>query len=1156
MRRRVPPPALAFVLAASAASAQGWNLYDGSTASIFVPYHNAVTNGQLVHSPSLRLSFSGLSGGNFTPGAQSFTMDTGSMGLVASPDNFQPQAGDVAIGPGQLTYTSSGRINHGTWYLTRVNIHDAQGVAAVAEVPVLQVTEITCQHNARECTATTVPSGVAMMGVGFAREADQQQGSRPRDNALINIVQMRGPNGLDAVAPGSGYTPGYVVTRGGVTLGLTPADTAGAAFARLLPNPAIPGEWMPATGGTTVNGVAGQGNSLVDTGVNEMFLVPGAAAGFVAGQAVPAGTRIAVSLPGLGAAGLASYGFTVGGGSALEPSAVIIPHGTSPFVNTGRYALNAFDVIFDSGNGFIGYRRAAGATEGQVTPGFVLQGSWQLPGLFLSSLPVVLAADTALASAGTAGLTGGISGPHALTLSGGGTFNLAGRGTYSGGTAVGPGTGLAISAGNELGSGPLTLDGGRLIGAGAFTLPNAVALTAQGGTVQPGGRNVALTGNLSGAGQLTVSGTGQVTLSGANTQAGGTLVRGGAVLATASDLALGAAGAPLTLNGGTLKALADLAILRPVSATNGSFDTTGGFVIALRGAFTHDGALSVLGDGRLDHAGDAVSASPVTLGGGRLSVSGSLTAPALLVAPGATLGGTGTVNAPTAVAGTLDPGNSPGTLVFSAPVTMLPGSVLAVELDGTGTGNGAGQFDRVVVQGGGFAAAGTVAPALRGLSGATNGFTPALGQGFTIVQADGGISGQFTAVAQPASGTVGTRFDLLYAPNSVTLLTTPAAYGALRDAGLPQTANQAAAGAALDAFRPAAGPRLSGEAASVFGPLYALAPSVLPATLEALAGTSWGDGLAARLSARQAFTAGLSDQLALARGTGDARAAQGVALGPERAAWFRALGQPMLRAGRDGAPGFTAGLGGVAAGTEIRLGAGTRAGVAVGYTSGVVTTRAGARIEGEALNLALYGGWTGPRGVFVEGDAGGGWARDASRRVLAAFGRQARGAAEGGSLGAGLRAGVAMEAAGWRLEPSLALRLDRVDRAGATETGAGSLGLRVQGGDMLSVRSVLGMTVSRRLDLPWDGMSVAPSLRAGWAHEFADASATTRAALLGAPDAGFRVASTRLGRDAALLGAGVRLSLRPGVSLFLDYASEWRSNLSAQTVSGGVRMSF
>ncbi|WP_207539755.1 autotransporter family protein [Sabulicella rubraurantiaca] len=1156
MRQRVPPFALAFACAASAASAQGWNLYDGSAASVFVPYHNAGTNGSLTHSPSLQLSFSGLSGGSFTPGTLAFTMDTGSMGIVASPDNYQPQAGDMAIGPGQLTYTSSGRVNHGTWYLTRVNIHDAQGVAAVAEVPVLQVTQITCLTNARECTPTTSPSGVSMMGVGFAREADEQQDSRPRNNALINIVQMRGASGLEAVTPGANYVPGYVVTRGGVTLGLTAADTAGAAFARLLPNPAIPGEWMPASGGTVVNGVRGQGNSLVDTGVNEMFLVPGAGTGLAAGQTVPAGTRVTVSLPGLEAAGLASYGFMVGGGSALEPSSVIIPHGTTPFVNTGRYALKAFDIIYDSGNGFVGYRRAAGATEGHVAPGLVLQGSWQLPSLFLSSLPTVLVADTALATPGTAALTGGITGAHSLTLSGGGTFNLAGRGAYTGGTTVGAGTGLAIGVGNELGSGALTLDGGRLIGAGGFTLPNPVNLTAGGGTVQPGRQSVALTGNLSGPGQLTVSGPGQVTLSGTNTQAGGTLVRGGAVLATASDLSLGAAGAPLALQGGTLRALANLNILRPVSVSGGAFDTTGGYVIALRGAFTHDGAISVLGDGRLDHGGDAVSAGPVTLGGGRLSVSGSLTAPALLVAPGATLGGTGTVNAPTAVAGTLDPGNSPGTLVFTAPVTMLPGSVLAVEVDGTGTGNGPGQFDRVVVQGGSFAAAGTVAPVLRGLSGATNSFTPVLGQGFTFVQADGGVSGQFAAVAQPSAGTAGTRFDLLYGANSVTLMTTPAAYAALRDAGLPQTPNQMAVGATLDAFRPAAGPRLSGEAAAVFGPLYALAPSALPATLEALAGTSWGDGLAARLSARQAFTAGLSEQLALARGGREARGAQGVALASDRAAWFRALGQPMLRAGRDGAPGFTAGLGGVAAGTEIRLGAGARAGVALGYTSGVVTTRSGARIEGEALNLALYGGWTGSSGVFVEGDAGGGWARDVSQRGLAAFGRQARGSAEGGSLGGGVRAGIAAEAAGWQIEPSLALRIDRVSRAGVTETGAGSLGLRVQGGDMLSFRSVLGVTAARRFDLPWGGMSVTPALRVGWAHEFADASATTRAALLGAPDAGFQATSTRLGRDAALLGAGASLALRPGVSLFLDYASEWRSNLTAQTVSGGLRVRF
>ena len=213
-----------------------------------------------------------------------------------------------------------------------------------------------------------------------------------------------------------------------------------------------------------------------------------------------------------------------------------------------------------------------------------------------------------------------------------------------------------------------------------------------------------------------------------------------------------------------------------------------------------------------------------------MAAHGTVSAPFLMVGARASLGGTGTVNAPTAIAGTLAPGASPGTLTFTAPVALLPGARFAVELDGPGTGTGASNFDRVLVlgAGNGFAAAGTVAPRLRGIPGGTNAFTPAIGQGFAIVQAEGGVQGQFDAVAQPGAGQGGTRFDLLYGADAVTLVATPAAYGNLAAAGLPQTPNQAAVGAALDAMRPDAGPRLAGEAGAVFGSLYGMGGAALP----------------------------------------------------------------------------------------------------------------------------------------------------------------------------------------------------------------------------------------------------------------------------------------------------------------------------------------
>ena len=125
-----------------------------------------------------------------------------------------------------------------------------------------------------------------------------------------------------------------------------------------------------------------------------------------------------------------------------------------------------------------------------------------------------------------------------------------------------------------------------------------------------------------------------------------------------------------------------------------------------------------------------------------------------------------------------------------------------------------------------------------------------------------------------------------------------------------------------------------------------------------------------------------------------------------------------------------------------------------------------------------------------------------------------------------------------------------------TETGAGSLGLAVRAGKMTSLRSTLGITLQRHFATGWDGITATPRGRLGWAHEFADAVATTEASLLGAPAAPFRLASARTGRDAALLGAGASVGIGPAVSVFLDYAAELRSNFTSQAIGGGLQVAF
>ncbi|WP_163279692.1 hypothetical protein, partial [Enterobacter hormaechei] len=79
-----------------------------------------------------------------------------------------------------------------------------------------------------------------------------------------------------------------------------------------------------------------------------------------------------------------------------------------------------------------------------------------------------------------------------------------------------------------------------------------------------------------------------------------------------------------------------------------------------------------------------------------------------------TLRGTGIINAPLSVAGRLAPGNSPGTLTVAGPVVLSGSATFQVDIDGIGTGTGAGNYSRLLATGvdGTVQVAGTLVPML------------------------------------------------------------------------------------------------------------------------------------------------------------------------------------------------------------------------------------------------------------------------------------------------------------------------------------------------------------------------------------------------------------------------------------------------------------
>lgn len=577
--------------------------------------------------------------------------------------------------------------------------------------------------------------------------------------------------------------------------------------------------------------------------------------------------------------------------------------------------------------------------------------------------------------------------------------------------------------------------------------------------------------------------------------------------------------------------------------------------------------------GSVTFAGNSTYTGITTIeAGAALSVDGLIVSP---VSAQGTLRGTGTIRGATTVlgGGTLAPGNSPGTLTFGAPVVMAAASTLSLDIDGTATGNGAGNFSRVVVSGAGngFTAGGTLQPVLRGITGAaTNSFTPSIGQQFMVVAAEGGVQGSFAGLTQPAGLGAGTRFDALYAPSSVSLVVTPASYGNLGAAGLPQTASQASVGQALDVLRPAAGVRMSGLVQSLFAPLYSLPAASIPQALDQLSPSLYGDMI---LSARQGFY-GFADQVSQRLGTrrtgqgggqdiamacGDAcgglpNAAPNTVAGPlGTTAWLSGFGQ-WTQVAAAAAPGFQSSLAGVMAGLDVELAPGFVGGVALGGGSANTFAGNGATALGSAMQAAVYGEYT-AGSFFVGGQASYLRVDQTTTRPLGAWNSVSRDSLVTTGVGGQVAAGLRLAWEGWAVEPTVGFAAAGFSSPRTVEQNSNGLAQEIDGQSLTSLRGTLTLPVNRTLMLA-DQRSLALRGLLGWAHEFADVSATTQAAFAAAPAVPFASTSAPISPDSVLVGLSADFALEDGVAFFAGWQAAIGSSSTAQTLRAGLRVTW
>jgi hypothetical protein len=361
------------------------SVYEGFTKDVLIPFvPNSINDGIPFTNKAqvdIRIGI-----GNATAVYRP-TLDTGTCGYVLSAKQFPDwQPGNLSQYPiGWEFLSSSKRLYSGHWIPKEV-VFTAASVEVKAYFPILVVEDLTICPNYNETidtntcptplsgdspVVTHLPEGVSLFGVGFGRQQDGQPQGNSDKNPFLNIISINGTHNK----AGSDFRNGFIITKEGITIGLTEGNTHGMTFTQLNDGPHKEDDsldWLPVPVCIAVDDMnCVNGTALFDTGISQSYLT------------LPLGTHVqrhkATSPSSGGNVSVLNDGSHVKlyFGSRIEddfyvvnftteirdqtPDMVITtlanPNIKAPFINTGSHFLRAWNVAFDAEGGRFGFRK-------------------------------------------------------------------------------------------------------------------------------------------------------------------------------------------------------------------------------------------------------------------------------------------------------------------------------------------------------------------------------------------------------------------------------------------------------------------------------------------------------------------------------------------------------------------------------------------------------------------------------------------------------------------------------------------------------------------------------------------------------------------------------------------------------------------------------
>ena len=484
--------------------------------------------------------------------------------------------------------------------------------------------------------------------------------------------------------------------------------------------------------------------------------------------------------------------------------------------------------------------------------------------------------------------------------------------------------------------------------------------------------------------------------------------------------------------------------------------------------------------------------------------------------------------------GTIAPGNSIGTLTVDGDVIFENGSTFEVEIDNSGNSDKLDVTGDVTINSGSTIAINS------------NGETITDGKEYTLIEAGGSITGEFTILdtALVTWDAAVENYEMSYDTTTATLVIGTPSVNPFDTPTLLITENQLACGGAVEQIANDGG-TLGGITAALQGIVgddefrYAYdqlsgqtRPSIAPIADAGV--SSFTNTILTNIHSSQAVEIATNDH--------------------EYYFWVKGFGDFGKRDSKDGVNGSDYKTGGIATGLDYLITKDFRAGVGLGLSTTDVDyddTRDSSNLD--SFYSALYGNYHG-FGGYIDAVLSYAYLDSETDRYVDFVNENNKGDFNGYEIMATVEAAKNYSFKSILIQPLLGFELGYQYQESYTEIG-GSSALHFEEQTYKTYRGSLGVKTSKYF-YKNDNNSLWGQLQAKWVHEFGDTAADIDVSFASTPGYRFTVKDAEMNRNSAILSAGLRYEPRINILLFVDYDAHVNNDTFNHILSGGLRLAF